>query len=153
MLFIALAAAAFALHPGQAIRIDLALAPGLAERIVKRWNGNVLRAALAQQLAQAGVAVAGNAGLARLHITITSFDKGAAIGAGQSAHLEAEVQLHPVDGPPLPVRTVRCDGKGSLSLDSTPGSRNRQAIQQCLNMLAVAIAGPLTGSDQTVIVR
>ena len=141
------------LASGKLVIIDLALEPSAAKARPIQFDAAAVRAAIAYQLAQVGVPVAGGERAARLVVRITYWDPGNGIGLGQTARMTANYKLRDADGRESDVMAVSCEGKAALTLTSTPSERTRLAWNRCLTEFSTRIANGLVGDTETIVVR
>lgn len=146
-------AAAALLSSGQLVMIDLALEPTAAKARPIPFDSTAVRAAIAYQLAQVGIPVAGRPGASRLIIRVIYWDPGNGIGLAQTARMTASYKLRSANGVETESIPVSCEGKAAVSLTTTPGDRTRLAWTRCLTDFSIKIASGLAGDTETVVVR
>lgn len=145
--------AAALLAPGNLVIIDLALDPGAAQSRPIPFDAAAVRAAIAFQLAQAGIPVAGGQGASRLVVRVTQWDPGNGVGLGQTARMTASYRLRRANGEESEPMSAMCEAKAAFGLSTTPGQRTRLAWTRCLDEFSASIVNGLTGGNDAVVVR
>ena len=141
------------LSSGNLVIIDLAVEPAAAKARPIPFDAGAVRAAIAYQLAQVGVPVAGGQGATRLIVRVTYWDPGNGIGLAQTARMTANYKLRAADGRESETMSASCEAKAAMSLTTTPGDRTRLAWTRCLAEFSTNIAIGLVGGSETVVVR
>lgn len=138
---------------GQLVMIDLALEPGAAQARPIPFDANAVRAAIAYQLAQVGIPVAGGEKAIRLIVRVSQWDPGNGIGLGQTARMTATYRLRRADGSESEAMPAKCEARAAFGLSTTPGDRTRLAWTRCLAEFSTSIVNGIAGGNEAVVVR